>query len=90
MAKYLAWDPEGGWRITTAADIAKDYEHSFYSGFGRPTKIYALNDERGTFSIMQVTFLSTREDDQDYEYSTYRIGHGSAAEQFTVKIDGRA
>jgi hypothetical protein len=88
--KYLVWDIESGWRITDAAGIAKYIEQSYYSGYGYPTKYFILDDERGEQYPVTLAFLGSRDDEDDYSYSRYRLGSGSDADEFTVRIDERA
>lgn len=89
--RYLTWGPEAGWSVKTAQEIAKTFEYSHYSGCGQLTVFHVLDDERGTIDPTTVAYLGRREDDQDYEYSRYRIGgNKGVGEEFTVKIDLRA
>lgn len=87
--RYLVWDTEFGWRIEGVADIAKDIEHSHYSGYGSPEKFFLLDDDKGDVTPVTVTFLDSCEDDNSYGHSRYHIGTGESFEEFTVRIDLR-
>jgi hypothetical protein len=90
--QYLTWDHESeAWSIQTAIGIAEDYEHSYYSGHGRPDVIMALPTDGSPPVPVTATFVSEETGDNDYFYTTYLLrGAQANYEQFIVKIDGRA
>lgn len=84
--RYLTWGPERGWQVCTASSIGTEIEDAHYSGVLAATKFFLLDDERGEQYPTTLAFLDSRQDDNDYSYSRYRIGD----EEFTVRIDLRA
>jgi hypothetical protein len=80
------------WKIQTAAEIAQDYEYSYYSGCGRPDVIMLLSLDGTAPVLVTVVVTAHSADEDDYLYTTYELrdAKGSAHDRFTVKIDGRA
>jgi hypothetical protein len=91
-AQYLTWDYESEvWSIQTVEGIAKDYEHSYYSGHGRPDVIMVLPADGTPPVPVTATFEGEETGDNDYFYMAYLLrGAQANYEQFIVKIDGRA
>lgn len=88
--RYLTWGVELGWQIQDVKGIAKNIEHQYYSGVPDAAKFFILDDERGEQYPVTVAQLHTRVDYvHDYGYTSYRIGTGKDAEEFTIKIDLR-
>jgi hypothetical protein len=91
--QYLIWDPEAEtWSLQSVQDIAADFEHSSYAGYGRPDVIMLLSLDGTSPVPLAWVIVDTSADNDDYLYTTYELrdAEGTKYGRFTVKVDGRA
>lgn len=91
--QYLTWEHEAeAWNFQSAREIASDFEHSCYAGYGRPDVIMLLSRDGTPPVSLTWVIISTSATDDDYLYTIYELrdAEGTKYDRFTVKVDGRA